>query len=119
MKDRSVKQCDKCRNEIVCNVHDIENCACSDIELFSQTREFLAKTYFNCLCNDCLDKLNHKIASTAHHFFPTKKEKFLEDVHYYREGNMWVFTELYHILKGSCCGNGCRHCPYGFTKASR
>lgn len=23
-----------------------------------------------------------------------------------------VFTELAHIERGSCCGNGCLHCPY-------
>ncbi|MEO1009880.1 MAG: DUF5522 domain-containing protein [Bacteroidota bacterium] len=26
----------------------------------------------------------------------------------------WVFTEFYHILRGQCCQNGCRHCAYGF-----
>ena len=26
-------------------------------------------------------------------------------------GNM-VFTRWYHLKRGSCCGNGCRHCPY-------
>jgi hypothetical protein len=25
-----------------------------------------------------------------------------------------VFTEQYHLEKGYCCGNGCRHCPYDF-----
>jgi hypothetical protein len=24
-----------------------------------------------------------------------------------------VFTEYYHILKGYCCQNRCRHCAYG------
>lgn len=24
-----------------------------------------------------------------------------------------VFTELAHLRRGTCCGNGCRHCPYG------
>jgi len=23
-----------------------------------------------------------------------------------------VFTALYHIQRGSCCGNKCKHCPY-------
>jgi len=25
-----------------------------------------------------------------------------------------VFTELFHLKRGTCCGNKCRHCPYGF-----
>lgn len=24
-----------------------------------------------------------------------------------------VFTQLFMIERGWCCGNGCRHCPYG------
>ena len=23
-----------------------------------------------------------------------------------------VMTESYHIKRGSCCGNGCKNCPY-------
>lgn len=23
-----------------------------------------------------------------------------------------VFTETYHLKRGYCCGNNCRHCPY-------
>lgn len=26
-----------------------------------------------------------------------------------------VFTELAHLKRGSCCGNMCRHCPYGWS----
>ena len=27
-----------------------------------------------------------------------------------------VFTELTHLKRGKCCGNRCRHCPYGWEK---
>jgi hypothetical protein len=33
---------------------------------------------------------------------------------YYNEAGYLVFTEHYHLRKGYCCGNGCRHCPYSF-----
>ncbi len=108
------KYCGNCRKEIRCNTSDIENCACSTIKLSPQTISFLTRTYFDCLCNQCLEETNLKITGSANLFFPAKKEEFIEGIHYYREGNMWIFTELYHILKGSCCGNGCRHCVYGF-----
>ena len=26
-----------------------------------------------------------------------------------------VFTEIAHLRRGKCCGNRCRHCPYGWT----
>ena len=25
-----------------------------------------------------------------------------------------VLTEKYHLDKGFCCGNGCKHCPYEY-----
>jgi uncharacterized protein (TIGR00290 family) len=31
---------------------------------------------------------------------------------FYYEGPYVVFTEAYHLKRGYCCGNGCRHCPY-------
>ncbi len=33
---------------------------------------------------------------------------------YYNEYGYVVFTEKYHLQKGNCCGNGCKHCPYEF-----
>ncbi len=27
------------------------------------------------------------------------------------DGNL-VFTAAYHLKRGSCCGLGCRHCPF-------
>jgi len=34
--------------------------------------------------------------------------------YYYNEDGLFVFTEKYHLQKGFCCGNGCKHCPYNF-----
>ena len=31
---------------------------------------------------------------------------------YYFDGPYLVFTAAYHLKRGSCCGSGCRHCPY-------
>ena len=33
---------------------------------------------------------------------------------YFNESGLLVFTEKYHIKKGYCCGNGCKHCPYNY-----
>ena len=35
------------------------------------------------------------------------------DFYFNEDGNM-VFTEKFHLAKGTCCGNGCKHCPYSF-----
>jgi hypothetical protein len=34
---------------------------------------------------------------------------------YYMEGEYMVFTAAYHLKRGSCCGSGCRHCPFRDT----
>lgn len=36
----------------------------------------------------------------------------LEPEDYYFEGPYMVFTAAYHLKRGTCCGSGCRHCPY-------
>ncbi|WP_165838136.1 DUF5522 domain-containing protein [Pontibacter arcticus] len=41
------------------------------------------------------------------------KEK--ED-YYLNEQGLLVFTAKYHLKRGYCCENGCKHCPYGFNK---
>ena len=45
------------------------------------------------------------------------KELIIEGMHYYIDGGKQVFTELYHLQRGDCCRNNCRHCAYGFKNA--
>jgi len=40
------------------------------------------------------------------------KHEFIKDIHYYLEGDKVIFTEAYHLQRGECCNNKCRHCPY-------
>lgn len=37
---------------------------------------------------------------------------------YYNEEGFIVLTELYHLQKGFCCGNGCNHCPYDYENVA-
>ena len=37
---------------------------------------------------------------------------------YYNEQGLMVLTEKYHLARGYCCGNGCRHCPFEYEKVS-
>jgi hypothetical protein len=37
----------------------------------------------------------------------------IEGLDYYVEGNgKWVFTAEFLKRRGTCCWQGCRHCPY-------
>ena len=36
----------------------------------------------------------------------------VKEIDYYIDEGRFVMTESYHLKRGYCCGNGCRHCPY-------
>jgi hypothetical protein len=43
------------------------------------------------------------------------KNKLVEgEDFYYTEQGFIVLTAQYHLERGHCCGNGCRHCPYSY-----
>nr|WKN36108.1 DUF5522 domain-containing protein [Tunicatimonas sp. TK19036] len=44
---------------------------------------------------------------------------FPDQEYYIDENGRWVFTEVYHLRRGYCCQNRCRHCPYGKKKVSK
>ncbi|HPW61838.1 MAG TPA: DUF5522 domain-containing protein [Cyclobacteriaceae bacterium] len=39
-----------------------------------------------------------------------------ESEDYYMENGLMAFTASYHLRRGFCCKNKCRHCPYGIEK---
>lgn len=110
------KLCPKCKQPFLCEVNNIANCQCNSVSLSEPTRAFLSKTNFECLCKDCLIKIEEDIHSAKTLVFPSDKIELIEDVHFYIENGKWVFTETYHYLRGYCCESGCRHCVYGFVK---
>lgn len=108
------KVCTHCKTPIVCNVEEIDKCDCTKATVSNETRVFLANSFHKCLCNTCLEKFDGMLAQTKGQSFPKRRSEMVENVHFYEEGGYFVFTELYHLMKGQCCQNGCRHCVYGF-----
>jgi len=39
-------------------------------------------------------------------------EELIEGKHFYYEDDLMVLTEDYHLSRGTCCGNRCKHCPF-------
>ena len=39
--------------------------------------------------------------------------ELVEGVDFYFEDDLMVLTKKYLLERGYCCGNKCRHCPYG------
>lgn len=107
--------CQRCKNTFTCRADYIEQCQCTGVVLSDATRRFLSASNFKCLCVNCLKELNQKFELLADKQFPKRgKDPLVEGFHYYKEGTRWVFTEQYLMLRGYCCNNQCRHCPYGF-----
>ncbi|MFN8283929.1 MAG: DUF5522 domain-containing protein [Chitinophagales bacterium] len=41
------------------------------------------------------------------------ENELIENIDYYIDENgYFVFTKAYHLKRGYCCGNGCKHCPW-------
>jgi hypothetical protein len=112
----NIKKCPRCKKEFTCDVENVSACACSRISLSNDTRTYLAKTFYNCLCDDCLLVLNDLVAKEKEYPFPGRGGDLIEGIHYYKEGDYRVFTEFYLLSRGNCCRSGCRHCAYGFDR---
>jgi len=119
--DNKVKSCSVCGFLFDCGAGNLKaDCWC-------QNYPAILPVDFNtaCLCADCLKtKLSTEInrfvddfkagkcANSALRFRPADPNELLADLDYYIEDGVWVFTEWYHLKRGKCCGNACRHCPY-------
>jgi len=74
----------------------------------------------SCLCPACLKK---KIQKKIDDLIENKEYNFIqslglpkapqEDIDYYlNEDGLLVMTKWYHLRRGSCCENDCKHCAY-------
>jgi len=43
---------------------------------------------------------------------PHYRDGFIEGIHFENDKGLIKFTALFHIQRGKCCGNECRHCPF-------
>ena len=60
-----------------------------------------------------------KFASDFITVIMTFNEKFEKDDYYFSDEGYIVFTEKYHLKRGYCCQNSCRHCPYKKNDAKK
>jgi cob(I)alamin adenosyltransferase len=69
------------------------------------------------LYDDCADNVTSKVVDVEdlHLQALNEQKSFYIDP----SSGFTVFTELLHLKRGTCCGNQCRHCPYGFENVSQ
>jgi len=58
-----------------------------------------------CVCRSCVSAFEKPATPEA------ATTRATRDYYFTSEG-LLVFTAEYHLRRGYCCGNGCRHCPY-------
>ncbi|WP_299255118.1 DUF5522 domain-containing protein [uncultured Cytophaga sp.] len=95
-----IKTCSKCTELLHCGSSD-GSCWCMAYPSIP-----IADAEMDCLCPTCLAIALKQNESNV--------DAIQQD--YYIENGMCVFTKFYHLKRGYCCQNGCRHCPYGFKR---
>ncbi len=75
--------CPRCGSEMTCKVGNITQCDCFSVNISDETRYYLTKTDYGCVCNRCLMELNRKMGEVSQYPFPTRKEQFVEGLHFY------------------------------------
>ena len=115
----NTKHCSVCQKEFVCGARQGEaKCWCASLPVVMP-----AEFDQDCRCPDCLaqaialkinaaiDKHSHKEMLEIAGKYKTS-QSLTEHIDFTIEGGNYVFTRWYHLKRGSCCGNGCRFCPY-------
>jgi len=113
------KQCPACAAEFTCKPEQgATSCWC---------KHYPAVIAFengqHCYCPKCLAKLASE--SIIKHLQTLTLEQSValasryrtdlapvENIDYTLDAGNLVFSRWYHLKRGSCCGSGCRHCPY-------
>lgn len=60
-----VKICPNCKQSFECCANDISKCHCIAITIDSKTLELLKDDFDDCLCGDCLVKMEHLLPNNS------------------------------------------------------
>lgn len=110
------KKCQRCASDFNCSAKETTPCQCNDVTIDTETKGFLGRTYYGCLCNNCLKELDDLVLTSKGEKYPNKAQDMVEGEHYNLQNGYKVFTEKFHYLRGFCCQNKCKNCAYGFNK---
>jgi len=121
------EECPLCGHDNQCRVakgHLYKGpCWCYEIAVPHQILSRLAAESAKpaCLCRPCLEtvaRISRELDSTEAVLAEVrrvvaKRATCPDEADFYLDENgNTVFTAAYHLKRGNCCDNGCRHCPY-------
>jgi hypothetical protein len=115
-----IKQCSNCAAAFNCGDTAVGNsCWCNDFPpLFvpTSTIDCFCPTCFKKACSDKIDTyikaLTRETIDDNKITLLQKSVRLIEGIDYYLENSNYVFKPFFHLKRGSCCSNNCRHCPY-------
>jgi hypothetical protein len=121
-ENATIKICQKCGTTFTCRTVDGNVCWCNSFPPIFRPDE-----NSTCMCSTCLhNAMKTTIEEYVKDISPEQAAKLdlrryqtrqsIQDIDYYIENGNYVFTKWFHLKRGECCKNGCRHCPYGFKK---
>ncbi|MDZ4676347.1 MAG: cysteine-rich CWC family protein [Oligoflexia bacterium] len=93
--------CERCGQKFGCGIKT-GSCWCQKTASLVP----IPKQYKDCLCSPCLETFTKSSAAAV------GIGGLIEGEDFYYENGLMVFTQSYHLKKGECCKNDCRHCPY-------
>ncbi|MEO1652135.1 MAG: cysteine-rich CWC family protein [Bacteroidota bacterium] len=112
-----MSDCPRCQKKNACTQALDQACWCENYPHLLKPQAKAA-----CLCEACLREEmqviiqqmleQHKQGKPLGIPRRQKNEPLIEGLDYYMEEGKWVFTEWFHLKRGHCCGNRCRHCPF-------
>lgn len=114
----SSKTCPQCGGALSCDANEKYACWCASYPAIMPL-----EGEAECLCRKCLavaigDRIEHMIASHSRKQMLEYaaqyrgNDNFIEHIDYTIEDGLYVFSAWYHLKRASCCGSGCRNCPY-------
>jgi len=82
-------------------------CWCESVNVPTKLLERIPAEAQNraCLCRNCVMTFHREQSATG-------PLAVVPGDYYFNTDGLMVFTAAYHLRRGYCCGNDCRHCPY-------
>jgi len=119
-----IKNCSTCGTPFHCgDTPEGSTCWCNNFPPIFAPSEIVDCTCFSCFTTVCSTKIDEYVATLSYETATDNKAKdlpkntsLIEEIDYYLENGNYVFKAWFHLKRGHCCTNGCRHCPYGFKK---
>lgn len=119
------ENCSNCNKPFNCEIEKGRACWCSAFPPILQINPTKG-----CLCKDCLsiaiqNATKQYVAEVQAGQRENEAYKYhnpreiVENVDYYMENGLFVMSGWFHLKRGYCCGNACRHCPYGHVNVKR